>query len=502
MAGPWEDYKTEEAGPWGDYATPATAPSGWKQHALKALENVSKYGPVGAAFSAAGTLDPELSTLPGRAVASIPGNAKHIGGQLLDMLKDPAGSAKALGGLGREMLRTRHSDNDIMGVYGQDTPDDAPKPMLEAMARDTLKKYGGYQNIKDTFANRPLDMAMDALTVMPMGSAAKAPAMTVQAAERARLLKVLTDAGVPVSAGVKTNNPTLRLAEDTVAKLPGGQWIAKDPNAGRMEALTRAALERSGSNATAGTHDVLKAHREALGEGIGKIQAQHPIPIDAQFLNDLAEIEHAAPTLNSGEKAVTHFTDKLTEKPVIDPMLAQRYRTQLNRAIGNAEGDHKAALIDLKGALDDGLERAMQVKGATDDITALKKLRQQYANTMTLTDALHRSGAAGDLGTLTPTALKAALSRSVGKSQYMNGAGDLNDLATASSALLRAPNDTMTATRDGILNPVKWALSIPGQLAVNSRPAQAAYSAMRMPSAHAQRLLGTVPYQLSKVEAE
>ena len=166
--------------------------------------------------------------------------------------------------------------------------------------------------------------------------------------------------------------------------------------------------------------------------------------------------------------------------------MAQATRTQLNRAIRgqngpNGDKDYQGLLLDLKNSLDDALTRTIQATGNSAHVAQLQQLRQQYANLHTLSDSLFSSGARGQLGQLTPGALQGGMARGLGKGAYMRGKGDLTPLASASKAILPQVPDSGTATREGILNPLKWALSLPGQLAVNSRPAQAYWGNQLLP---------------------
>lgn len=340
-------------------------------------------------------------------------------------------------------------------------------------------------NVGDYATNAALGAAVGAPVgaIVPAITSAAGRAMTPfrsePSAERARLVKVLQNEGVPVSAGQRTGNVRLQYAEDATAKLPFGTALARNPTEGQMEAVTQAAARRAGINASEITDEVLDSGFKKVGGTIGRIQSKYPINVDDQLLNDAIGIDAGVPLLLEGrQKTARMFLDKITSGQVLDPDLAQTTRTQLNRAIRAQKGpqadtEYKAVLLEIKDALDGALDRTIMKSGYGPDINLMREARQQYANLHVLTDALYRSGASGQLGTLTPTALQAAQAASIGKTGYMQGRGDLTDLAKASSALLRKPPDSGTATRSGLFDPIRLLMSPAAQLAVNSRMGQA-----------------------------
>lgn len=340
-------------------------------------------------------------------------------------------------------------------------------------------------NVGDYVTNAAIGAAVGA----PVGAAVPAvtsavgrvatPFRSEPSAERARLVNVLQNEGVPVTAGQRTGNVRLQYAEDATAKLPFGTSLVRNPAEGQMEAVTKAAAKRAGISATEITDEVLDSGFKNVGGTIGRIQAKYPVSVDDQLLNDAIGIDAGIPLLLEGrQKTARMFLDKITSAQILDPDVAQTTRTQLNRAIRAQKGpqadtEYKAVLLEIKDALDGALDRTIMRNGHGPDINAMREARQQYANLHVLTDALYRSGASGQLGTLTPTALQSAQAASIGKTGYMQGRGDLTDLAKASSALLRKPPDSGTATRTGLFDPLRLAISPFAQLAVNSRAGQA-----------------------------
>lgn len=352
--------------------------------------------------------------------------------------------------------------------------------------------YGAAYGAGNTDTGKPEDYVRNAIEGAKTGGIVGAAAPVVLGAasrlvtplpsaspERLRMANVLKNEGVDVSAGNLTGNPTLRYAEDTISKLPLGTLIAKNPSEGSMQQLTQAALRKAGIDAPEATADVLQKGFQKIGGQIGSIQTKYPVAVDEALIGEATNIADGIPALLPGRQAsANHFLNKVISGQEISPEIAQTTRTQLNRSIRAQNGpqgdkEYQGVLIEIKNALDDALTRTIQKSGNAGDVTALQQARQQYANLHTISDALYSSGAQGQLGTLTPAALQTALARSVGKSNYMQGRGQLNDLASASRAILPTPPESGTFTRHGIMSPVKAAIGLAAQPLVNSRPAQA-----------------------------
>jgi hypothetical protein len=295
------------------------------------------------------------------------------------------------------------------------------------------------------------------------------------------LVRTLDDAGVAISAGQRTNNPQLRLVEDVAAKWPLGNFFGGTRTHRQMEQVTREAMRESGIPAPPGsvaTHGAVDEAFDRVGGGIGAIQGRHPVTIDNQALTDAVTATQQLPLLHeTGKRSVIqHFIDRLTSGQTLSPEEASTIRTQLGRQIRNLNGKdadkiYQGQLQDVQRILDTALERSMANAGDHAGIAELANLRRQYTNLNILADAKGSSGAKGEQGILTPSALSAASSRSIGKINDARGRGNLHDLGSASEGVLQAPKDSNTTTRADLLNIHKLLMS-PLNLIVNRRPGQ------------------------------
>ena len=302
-------------------------------------------------------------------------------------------------------------------------------------------------------------------TAFGLGALGKAiTPFPADSARRTLLATTLRQEGVPVSAGEATGNEGLRRAEVQLGKTPGSQLFFERPTANDMERATQQAMQRAGiGGADRATPEVIDEGFNRVGGTIGRIQSSTPVHLDNQTLTDAVGImNHAQDSLTQpGEIAIVNrFVDRLTSAQHLSSDAASALRTDLNEAIKSARSnpglrDH---LIDVKNALDGSLERTLLNAGNHADHAALVEARRHYANLHVLSDAIDRSGSAGDNGVVTPSALANAVSNSVGRTSAVRGRGDLNELGKAVRGIKVGPSDSGTSANWGALDPARIAL--------------------------------------------
>lgn len=288
-----------------------------------------------------------------------------------------------------------------------------------------------------------------------LGRRAVTPFPSTLTPEQQRLAGVLEEAGVPLSAGQATGSRPLQYMENQVSQIPGGDLLARNPTQNQSQQLVQAALRRAGVDAPVATPDVLNAAHASIGNELGTIIQGRTFRTDADFTRDLTNVErNYARRLPTDQRPVvqSYIDDLRAHRFQLRGETYQNARTDLGRAIRaqngpNGNKDLQRALIGVQEAMDDLANRSLAASGNPDVVDQLAAARQRYANLLTVEDAVARSGEAGMRGEFTPAALEGALKGNVGRRQYVRGFGDLNDLARASSALLRAPPNSGTATR-------------------------------------------------------
>jgi len=273
-----------------------------------------------------------------------------------------------------------------------------------------------------------------------------------ESARRTDLANTLRQEGVPVSAGQATGSEALTRAESQLTKIPGGQLLVESPVANDMERVTQQAMQRAGiGGADRATPEVINEGFNRIGGTIGRIQGSTPVHLDNQTLTEAVDI--LARSQNSltqpGEIAIVNrFVARLTPNgQQLSPEAASALRTDLNEAIKSSRANPglRDYLIDVREALDGSLERTLRNAGRDAEHAELIEARRHYANLNVLSDAVARSGSAGDRGVVTPAALANSVSDSVGRTGAVRGRGDLNDLGKAVRGLKVGPSDSGTA---------------------------------------------------------
>jgi len=281
-----------------------------------------------------------------------------------------------------------------------------------------------------------------------------------ESARRTDLANTLRQEGVPVSAGQATGSEALTRMESQLTKTPGGQLLVESPVANDMERVTQQAMQRAGiGGADRATPEVINEGFNRIGGTIGRIQGSTPVHLDNQTLTEAVDIAARSRNLTQpGEIAVVNrYVDRLTSGQQLSSEAASALRTDLREAIDSAKANPglQRLLIDIREALDGSLERTLRNAGRDADHAALVEARRHYANLNVLSDALARSGSAGDRGVVTPSALANAVSDSVGRTGAVRGRGDLNELGKAVRGLKVGPSDSGTAANWGALDPVR-----------------------------------------------
>lgn len=117
--------------------------------------------------------------------------------------------------------------------------------------------------------------------------------------------------------------------------------------------------------------------------------------------------------------------------------------TDLREAASNSSSNEvKAALNQMRAAIDDAVERSMGGQSRS----AWQVLRQQYKNLIHVTDAVAGAGEKAAKGLMTPASLRQAIS-SGDKRNYAKGYGDLNELSHAANITMTPIPDSGTTGR-------------------------------------------------------
>lgn len=290
-------------------------------------------------------------------------------------------------------------------------------------------------------------------------------------ATRAAQVATLEREGVTaLTAGQKTGSKPLRWAESVTQDTPFGGGRASQIMTDQAEQFTAATLRRAGVNAKRATPDVVDGAYTALGKQFDDLSTRNNIRVDQKFLSDL----------NSAWKDYSSVTPISQRAPVVEAMLhdimgarkslapyprmqngngqiyganngaltgvayqAMRSRLEkMSRGVRMSNPELSEALGNIRGALDDVMERSI----SKTDATQWKQIRGQYRNLVAIEKAATGAGENAAMGLISPSALRNAV-KSQSQRGYARGKGDLTELARAGEAVMKALPQSGTAPR-------------------------------------------------------
>lgn len=232
--------------------------------------------------------------------------------------------------------------------------------------------------------------------------------------------------GIPLTVGQSTQNRPAQIAESVVSNLPGGAGVMSKAHDRTFGAFNKAVAGTFGDDATALTPEVMGAARERVGKTIGDIAKRNTLQIDRQFAQEIAQ---------RSQEAATELTDdslRLFNKQ-IDTLLSQAgdgtvsgkfYQsldTKLGRmAKGTNDGNLKNQLVGFRKSLREAFDRSI----SEPDAAAWQQSRKQYANLMTVADAVKNTGD----GALSPARLLQTVNAAQPNAKFGSGT-DLAELA-------------------------------------------------------------------------
>jgi hypothetical protein len=271
--------------------------------------------------------------------------------------------------------------------------------------------------------------------------------------ERARLVNVLSKEGVDVTAGQKTGARGLQYLESASGQVFGGGGKAADITMKQGEQFTQAALKRAGITADRATTRVIDDAFKRIGNEFDTLAGQTTIKTDAKLGVDLFDglndyLNKTSDVTRKGfvQKLVNDIGAK-AKSGSIDGEWYKTQRSAIDRTMrGTADPEFKGALIDIKNALDDAVERSI----SPDLVDRWRKVRTEYRNILPIEDVV--AGPGGREGILSPQSLRQSVVRLQGKRNYARGQGDFADLVQAGDDVMLPLPDSGTAGRSQAFN--------------------------------------------------
>jgi hypothetical protein len=276
------------------------------------------------------------------------------------------------------------------------------------------------------------------------GAASALPRALAVSPERAAMVQTLANEGIQVPAGMALGNRPLSAAE---SQLGGGTYGAAVENMNRQ--FTQATLRRAGIDAEAATPDVINKAAKDIGQQFDDVAARNPsIPI-GDFAQKAATVANDFKDLTGAESPLlSKLVSRIGDTGNISGETYQSVQSDIQRfARASSSPELRNALYDLKGELDSAIQNGLKDSA---DAQVWKQARNDWKNLLVVQKAVSGTTEAQASGLITPAALTRA-NESVSRGSYARGRGDFTDLARAGNAIMKAYQDSGTASRLGIV---------------------------------------------------
>jgi hypothetical protein len=270
--------------------------------------------------------------------------------------------------------------------------------------------------------------------------------------ERQAMIDVLQHEGVPLTAGDRTGNLTMKAAESELS--PGVNEAQRD--AFHQAAFNRVG-EHIGDRPIQGANGAVDTMMNRIGGQFDTLTARNHVDADPQLTGDLAGIHHTyndvpglypKETVNSVNGALGRVQKAISQGGSLSGEEYQTLRSNLRAAAQGATDPQRAeGLHGVTNALDDAMERTIQ-RTNPQDAGAFADARRDYRNALVLQ---RWAGSAN----MTPSTLAQSAKAVYGKNQYVRGMDDFSDLAESGRNVMKQFQDSGTARRQIIEQALK-----------------------------------------------
>lgn len=283
-------------------------------------------------------------------------------------------------------------------------------------------------------------------SLLSVPGALLAPSGAKMTPQRAAAIDVMKKEGIPLTGGQSTMSKKMMFAE---SQLGGAK--AQDFQETQLKAFTKAALKSAGVASDVADPAVLRKAYDEAGNKFASLASVTKPVITAPIWQNMNKVAddymqvkgvNAAPVLENIIQRVGNMAANNA-----GALKGDQYKTLITDIRKYAENstdvELKAALGELRETLDDAVEQSMGGK----TLAAWQKLRAQYRNLITVTDAVAGGGEMALQGIIDPTSLNNAVRNNVGRRSYAKGYGDLNELSRAGRLVMPKLPDSGTASR-------------------------------------------------------
>lgn len=270
-------------------------------------------------------------------------------------------------------------------------------------------------------------------------------------AERTQLARVLTDAGIPLTAGQVSGRKGLQYLET-------GPFEGKPASIAEEQgrAFNRAALQRAGIDADLASPAVIEQARDTLGQQYDNLIAQsNGVPMDQGLEDALLDVGSSYERLSgSTGPAVRGYFDRIVAAAsqnggTIPPEVFSQIRSDIagdvrKLTMAGQAGDPllRDALVDFQEAMFDSMSRT----GQPDLVDAWRETNRRWRNLKIIERSMGGAGEQTMQGYITPSKLRSAVER-VSPNDWVAGRGDFAELARAGEGIMKPLPQTGSGAR-------------------------------------------------------
>jgi len=307
-------------------------------------------------------------------------------------------------------------------------------------------------------AAEPWARGIAGIVAAPVAGKLVTPAAPASAAHDAAVA-VLDREGIPLTAGQRTGSKPIQWMESSAADMPGSAGRAQELSSAQANAFDRAVTERlydpaelSARGVPEGVNlpdpRVVVAGKQSLQDEYTRLSQNNELVSDPRLHSDLMAAQtgyerNVLPSLrNRDVEAIRNdIVDNLVQGQGRMPGdVYQTTRSRLGTLGNTATNPYEGqALLEMRGALDNTMRRGLP----PDEAAAWALNNRRYANMKQTEGAVARAGE-----NLSPQAV-AQTARAGRAGQYAARAGDLDELASAASTIMKPLQNSGTAARLG-----------------------------------------------------
>lgn len=262
---------------------------------------------------------------------------------------------------------------------------------------------------------------------------------------RMQAVQTLRDAGVTPTAGQVIGGREAQNQLYREAATTKGRALADNA----LEDFTAAALKSVGSTARKATPDALEEAATRIGgvfddavAGVGITPSVADLSQFSKALDtyrQMAPKDAVAPIFKNINKALVQ--SHRSGNPIAASSVSS-WRSTLSKLTTSPDTATRQAAIDALEAVDDAINTSLKSAGKPEMVAKLAEARNQYRNLL----AIERAAQRAEGGVITPAQLRTALLVQ-GRRRYVQGKGDLGQLARAGTEVLGALPQSGTQPR-------------------------------------------------------